>query len=158
MRSLLLGWVAALGCSGCVTRPHSPDIGPYRTPIHAYGFVSCTANTPIGWVRLDAAADPQMTPGVIAHETQHVLDFTMAGGCEQGYAAYVRNPLLFEARAFCAQAHENARRRLAPPVEHQIPVLALILMAYGPFTYEQTRAELMEHCFVQRFPQEGDAR
>ena len=61
MRSLLLALALTLNCSGCApTIDRAPDIGPYRTPIHAYGFVSCTANTPIGWIRLDAASDPQM--------------------------------------------------------------------------------------------------
>jgi hypothetical protein len=156
MKVFALVLAAALNCSGCALTP-SPDAGPYRTPVHAYGFVSCSENTPIGWIRLDAASDPQIAAGVIAHETQHVLDFATAGGCKEGYSAYVRNTLWFEARAFCAGMQALALRRLAPPVQDQLPLAAFNLMSYG-FTHAEAHAALLEHCFVRLYadpPQAG---
>lgn len=147
-RFLLLALVASVGCSGC-SLAESRDIGPYKTPIHAYGFVSCAGNSPIDWIRGDAAADIVLRTATLAHEAQHVLDFTRLGGCSTAYSAYVANPLWFESRAYCAGARALAERRLAPPVEDQLDHLARGLASQLSISYAAAFAALQEACFVR---------
>lgn len=141
-------------CASCsYLRPR--DYGMWKTPIHALGFVSCSGNTPIGWIRSDVASDPQQRYGVIAHETQHIIDFVSAGGCREGYRAYEANPLWFEARAYCIGFQVQERLRLSPPVATQIRLSAANIAESLGMSTEQVAHALNEHCFLQVY-EEGE--
>jgi hypothetical protein len=141
-----------VSCGACTPRITNPDIGPYRTPIHAYGFVSCTGNTPIAWLRSDAVMDPRLRIGVLAHEIQHVLDFTNAGGCIPGYAAYVENPLHFEARAYCAGFRAQLGAGVIPSIEQEIRFGAPFIAQTLREPLADVTAALTAACFVQTYP------
>ena len=145
--------VLALNCSGCALTQSPPPLGPWITPVHAYGFISCTGNTPIAWLRMDVAVDPNVLPGLVAHETQHIIDIVSAGGCRPGLAAYYTNPLWYESRAYCAGFHELARRRLAPNVAAQIVEAAPRIATSLGRTTDTVAAALQYHCFTRLYTQ-----